>query len=82
MTGVQTCALPIYRRSERPYRWWSAFILALTGPVFLWVDVPAPLQRALPFLLSGGWLLAQGVCRLVNYLRMNPYPQTAEGVRA
>ena len=72
----------VNRRSERPYRWWSAFILALTGPVFLWVDVPAPLQRALPFLLSGGWLLAQGVCRLVNYLRTNPYPGTAEGVRA
>jgi len=72
----------VNRRSERPYPWWSALILALTGLVFLWVDVAAPLQRPLPFLLAGGWLLAQGVCRLVSYLRMNPYPHTAEGVRA
>src|ERR1039457_2210972 len=78
-------AAPLYLvkpRSVRPYRWCSAFILAPTGPVFLWVDVPAPLQRALPFLLCGGWLLTQGVCRLVNYLRTNRYPGTAERVRA
>lgn len=72
----------VNRRSERPYRWWSALILALAGLVFVWVDVPAPLQRALPLLLAGGWLLAQGACTLVHYLRANPYPRTAEGVRA
>ena len=72
----------VNRRSEHPYRWWSALILGLTGLVFVWVDVPAPLQRPLPLLLAGGWLLAQGACTLVHYLRANPYPRTAEGVRA
>ena len=72
----------VNRRSEHPYRWWSALILALAGLVFVWVDVPAPLQRPLPLLLAGGWLLAQGGCTLVHYLRVNPYPRAAEGVRA
>jgi hypothetical protein len=78
-------ALTLYfanRKSERPYRWWSALILALTGLVFLWVDVPAPLQGPLPFLLAGVWLAAQGVRTLVHYLRINPYPAAAEGARA
>jgi hypothetical protein len=82
---VPALAVTLYvvnRRSEHPYRWWSALILALTGLVFLWVDVPAPLQRPLPLLLAGGWLLAQGACTLVSYLRANPYPRTAERVRA
>jgi hypothetical protein len=82
MPALAVTLFAVNRRSERPYPWWSALILALTGLVFLWVDVAAPLQRPLPFLLAGGWLLAQGVCRLVSYLRMNPYPHTAEGVRA
>ena len=70
------------RRSERPFSWWSALILALAGLVFFGVDVPAPLQGPLPFLLAGGWLVAQGLRTLVNYLRMNPYPAAAEGVKA
>jgi hypothetical protein len=82
---IPALAVTLYavnRRSERPYLWWSALILALAGLVFVWVDVPAPLQRPLPLLLAGGWLLAQGACTLVHYLRVNPYPRTAEGVRA
>jgi len=46
------------------------------------VDAPARLQRPLPLLLAGGWLLAQGGGTLADYLRANPYPRTAEGVRA
>jgi len=82
---IPALAVALYvvsRRSERPYRWWSALILALAGLVFLWVDVPAPFQRPLPLLLAGGWLLAQGACTMVHYLRANPYPRTEEGVRA
>ena len=82
---VPALAVVLYavnRRSEHPYRWWSALILALAGLVFLWVDVPAPLQRPLPLLLAGAWLLAQGACTLVHYLRANPDPRAAEGVRA
>jgi hypothetical protein len=82
MSALAIALYALNRKSERPYRWWSALILALTGLVFLWVDVPAPLQRVLPILLAGGWLVAEGVCTLVNYLRMNPYPRIAEGVRA
>jgi uncharacterized membrane protein HdeD (DUF308 family) len=82
MPALAVTLYAVNRRSERPYPWWSALILALTGLVFVWVDAPAPLQRPLPFLLAGAWLVAQGACRLGHYLRMNPYPRTAEGVRA
>jgi uncharacterized membrane protein HdeD (DUF308 family) len=72
----------VNRESERPYRWWSALILAVAGLVFVWVRVPGPLQWPLPFLLTGVWLIAQGSYTLVHYLRTNPYPHTAEGVKA
>jgi hypothetical protein len=78
-------ALTLYatnRKSERPFSWRSALILALAGLVFLWVDVPALLQCPLPFLLAGGWLVAQGLHTLVHYLRLNPHPAAAEGVKA
>jgi hypothetical protein len=70
------------RKSEHPYRWWSALILALAGLVFLWVDVPGPFRHPLPLLLAGAWLSAQGAYTLIHYLRTNPLPRTAEGVRA
>jgi hypothetical protein len=54
MPALAITLFAVNRRSERPYRWWSALILALAGLVFLWVDVPAPLQRPLPLLLAGG----------------------------
>ena len=82
MPALAVALYLVNRRSEHPYRWWSALILALAGLVFLWVDAPAPLQRPLPLLLAGAWLAAQGACTLVHYLRTNPYPRTAEGVRA
>jgi hypothetical protein len=82
MAALAVTLYLVNRRSEHPYRWWSALILGLTGLVFVWVDVPAPLQRPLPLLLAGAWLAAQGACTLVHYLRANPYPRTAEGVRA
>ena len=82
MPALAITLFAVNRRSERPYRWWSALILALAGLAFIWVDVPAPLQRPLPLLLAGGWLLAQGAGTMVHYLRANPYPRTAEGVRA
>jgi hypothetical protein len=73
-------ALYVLNRSlEHPYPWQSALILALTGPVILWVGVPALLQPPVPVLLVGAWLAAQGVQTLVNYLRTNPYPHTPEG---
>ena len=72
----------VNRESERPYKWWSALILAVAGLVFVWVRVPGPLQWPLPFLLTAGWLAAQGGYRLVRYLRTNPYPRMAEGVKA
>jgi hypothetical protein len=69
------------RSSERPFRWWSTLILALTGLVFLWVDVPRLLQPMISILLAGTWLLAHGVCALIHYLRVNPSARTPEGVR-
>jgi hypothetical protein len=72
----------VNRNSERPYRWWSALMLALTGPVFLWVTLPPLIRPLAPLLLAGAWLMAQGVCTLVGYVRANPYPRAPEGVRA
>jgi hypothetical protein len=82
MPALAVTLYVVNRGSERPYPWWSAPILAATGPVFLWVDVPQGLQRSLPFLLAGAWLATQGLHTLVHYLRMNPYPAAAEGVKA
>jgi len=70
------------RKSERPYRWWSALILALTGPASLWLDLPPRLAPSLPLLLVGAWLLAQGAITLAGYLRANPMPQSSQGVPA
>ena len=78
-------ALALYaanRRLERPYHWGWALILALTALVFLWVDVPPLLQPLLSYLLVGGWLVTQGVCTLVHYLRANPDPTAAGALRA
>ena len=70
------------RRSERPYRWWSTLILALSGPALLWLDLSPLLQPLLMPLLAGLWLVAQGACTLAGYLRANPYPRAPEGVQA
>jgi hypothetical protein len=83
--AMPALAITLYlanRTSERQYPWWSLLMLALTGPVCFWVNVPAPLQLPLPFLLAGQWLLGQGAYTLVDYLRANPYPRMAEGVKA
>lgn len=61
---------------ERPFPWWSAALLALTGLPFFWLDISNHLQAVFPFLLTGLWLLAQGLWRLVSYLRENPLPRT------
>jgi hypothetical protein len=82
MPALAVTLYVVNRNSERPYSWWWALILALTGLVSLWVDVPAALLGWLPFLLAGGWLVALGAYTLVNYLRMNPYPRTPDGVKA
>jgi len=82
MPALEVTLYALNRRSERPFRWWSALILALTGPALLWLDVAPRLQPTLPLLLAGVWLVAQGACTLVGYLRANPYPRTQEGVSA
>lgn len=85
LLAMPTLAVTLYalnRKSERPFRWWSTLILALTGPALLRLDVAPRLQPTLPLLLAGAWLVAQGACTLVRYLRANPYPRAPEGVRA
>jgi hypothetical protein len=70
------------RNSERPYPWGWALVLALLGLAPLLTEVPGTLQPMLLYLLVGLWLVAQGAWTLVNYLRTNPYPTTAQGVQA
>jgi hypothetical protein len=82
MPALAVTLYALNRNSERPFRWWSALILALTGPALLWLDVPTLLQPPLPVLLAGGWLVTNGACTLVHYLRANPHPRAPEGVRA
>jgi hypothetical protein len=50
--------------------------------VFLLVDVPLLLRGLVSVLLAGGWLVTQGVCTLVHYLRANPDPTAAGALRA
>jgi len=85
LLGMPALAVALYawnRKSERPFRWWSALTLALTGPALLWLNVSPLLQPLLMPLLAGLWLVAQGACALVRYLRANPYPRVSEGGRA
>jgi uncharacterized membrane protein HdeD (DUF308 family) len=48
----------------------------------LLTEAPLAVQPLLMPLLAGVWLVAQGACTLVGYLRANPYPRTQEGVSA
>jgi|HubBroStandDraft_1064217.scaffolds.fasta_scaffold467391_2 hypothetical protein len=82
MLALAVLLYALNRRSERPYRWWSVLMLALTGLVFLLVNVPLLLRGLLSVLLVGGWLMAQGFFILVQYLRANPSPWATEGARA
>jgi len=70
------------RRSERPYRWWPALILAFTGPAVMLVNTGPLVEPLLLPLVAGAWLAAHGACTLAGYLRANPYPQAAQEVRA
>jgi hypothetical protein len=69
------------RGSERPFRWWSTLILALTGLVFFWGNPPRHVEPMLSVVLAGAWLFVHGVCTLLGYLRANPWPRAPEGVR-
>ena len=70
------------RRSERPYRWWPVLILALCGPALMLLKAGPRLEPLLLPMLAGAWLVADGASAFARYLRSNPSPQAAEGVRA
>jgi hypothetical protein len=82
MLALAVLLYALNRNSERPFQWWSVLILALTGVVFLLVDVPLLLRGLVSVLLAGGWLVARGGWTLFHYLRANPSPRAPEGVRA
>jgi hypothetical protein len=68
------------RNLEHRYTWWSALVLALIGLPFLWWRLPDYLQPLAGLVLLGGWVLAQGLSRLIAYLHAHPLPPAAEGV--
>jgi hypothetical protein len=82
MLAIAVALYALNRSLERPFRWWSTLILALTGLVFMWVEVPPLLQPLLSTLFTGGWLMAHGMYTLVYYLRANPYKLAPESARA
>jgi len=68
-------ALALYltnRNSEHQYRGWWAFVLALSGLIFLRIDVRPQLQPLLCYLIVGGWIAAYGVFTLIQYRNANP----------
>jgi len=81
MVALAVALYAANRESERSFRWWSTLILALTGLVFVWGDVPPRLQPLLSMVLAGGWLVLHGACKLLHYLRVNPSPRSPESVR-
>lgn len=71
------------RKSERPYSWWSALLLALAGPI-IWLARPSSetLMSALQLGVPGVWLTVQGAVSLARYLEANPGSCNPESVRA
>jgi hypothetical protein len=85
LAGTPLLAILLYlvhRKSEHPYRWWAAAILAVSGLIFLWDGIPPEFLAAVQLLLVGGWLMGLGAVMLIRYLHANPYPQTSEGADA
>lgn len=60
------------RNSEHPYPPSWALILALSGLVFFFTEMPLLLQAPLSGLLAGAWLTAYGLLVQVRYRRKNP----------
>jgi hypothetical protein len=82
---MATLALALFvasRGLEHRYRWWSVLVLALLGLPFLWLRIPPILGPMVGLQLTGGWVLAQGVSKLIAYLHANPLPRATNGVEA
>jgi len=70
-----TLAVALYvanRRSEHPWPWWWALVLAASGIIFLVADVPYRLQPLESCLIVGVWMAAYGLATLVRYRYTNP----------
>jgi hypothetical protein len=72
----------VNRKSEHPYSWWSALILALMGVLLFGSAIPPVLGLAIGQMLTGAWLVGQGLATLIGYVRANPYPPAPEGMQA
>jgi hypothetical protein len=81
MAALAALLYALNRNTEDPYRWWSAAALGFMALPFLWVDARPLIQRWLPLLLVGVWLVALGSLTLIKYVHENPYPRGAEGAR-
>jgi hypothetical protein len=65
------------RLRERPYSWWSAAVLGITGVPFYWIRLPEREAEFVPYLLGGAWLFVRGFWALIQYLRDNPLAREA-----
>jgi hypothetical protein len=69
------------RNGARPYHWWSVAFIALAGVLSPLWELPARSRQFIPLLIGGVWLLTQGGCTLIGYLRANPRARSLENAR-
>ena len=86
MTATALALYLLNRRSERPYRWWYAFLLPAAGLLWMFLDSRRGegdlVRQFRVFVIAGLWLSAQGAWTLYEYLRRNPRPSAGEGLHA
>ncbi len=80
MVAVAALVFGLNRGEVHPYAWWSVLPIALAGLLSAAVEIPPASRQVLPFIIGGGWLLAQGGWTFVRYLRTHPRPKEPERV--
>jgi hypothetical protein len=82
MVALAILLYMVNRKSEHKYSWPSALVLALMGVLLFGLPIPPVLGLAVGQMLTGAWLVGQGLATLIGYLRTNPYPPATEGMEA
>ncbi|MDR3702454.1 MAG: hypothetical protein P4L56_22590 [Candidatus Sulfopaludibacter sp.] len=81
MSVVAILLYALHRGSERPYHWVSVLPLPVAGLGAMQLHMSQDDNAWIALLLGGAWLAAQGVFRLLGYVRRHPKCEPAESVR-